>query len=78
MQRPSSDWPEPDGDEAGADRGAEAVSVGWDIGSYVRQKMGYMRGVTRDAVLVWKLAHTRARCRANQSAASRTSLGTRL
>jgi len=28
--------------------------------------------------LVWKLAHTRVRCRASQSDASRTSLGTRL
>ncbi|HMF86846.1 MAG TPA: hypothetical protein VK575_02125 [Gemmatimonadaceae bacterium] len=52
MQRSSSDWPEAAGDEGGADRGAEAVSVGWDIGSYVRQKMGYTRGVTPDRVLV--------------------------
>jgi hypothetical protein len=52
MQRSSSDWPDVVGDEEGADRGAEAVSVGWDIGSYVRQKMGYNASVTPDSVLV--------------------------
>ncbi len=39
-------------------------------------------GCAEDAVLgkgvIYKLAHTRARCRASQSAASRTSLGKRL
>ena len=35
-------------------------------------------GTCRSRFLVWKLAHTRARCRVNQSAASCTSLGTRL
>jgi len=46
--------------------------------SYVRQIMRCMRGVTPNGILVWKLAYTRARCRESQSAASRTSLGTRL
>src|SRR5215210_5527719 len=40
MQRSSSDWPEPDGVEGGADRVAEAVSVGWDIGSYCAPENG--------------------------------------
>jgi hypothetical protein len=51
MQRSSSDWGDAGGDEEGADRGAEAVSVGWDIVSYVRQN-GVYAGVTPDGVLV--------------------------
>jgi hypothetical protein len=44
MQRSSRDWPDADGDEGGADRRTEAVSVGSDIReSYVRQLVMYVR-----------------------------------
>ena len=49
--------------------------------NYVRQMVESMRVCgSRHAkgIPIYKLAHTRVRCRASQSAASRTSLGTRL
>src|SRR5712671_5818527 len=78
MQRSSRDWPVEEGDEGGADRGASAVSVGSDIGELCAPVIEWMFGVTLNWIPVWKLAHTRVRCRASQSDASRTSFGTRL
>jgi hypothetical protein len=79
MQSSSRDRPDVDELEVDVERGAAAVSVGCDMETFAPVvKIARMADYRICGSIIYKLAHTLVRCSASHSAASRTSLGTRL